>query len=46
MKFLKNELEIFKIKNPVLHLFLLRIRVIFDSTLDYVNKSWELSIFF
>ena len=29
----------FKVKSPILHLFLLKLRVTFDSPLGYVNKS-------
>ena len=39
IKFLENRLKVFQIKNLVLHLFLLKLRVKFDSALGCVNKS-------
>ena len=39
IEFLENRLEIFKVRSPVLHLFLLKLRVTFDSALGRVDKS-------
>lgn len=39
IKIFSNRLELFKITNLVLHLFLLRLRVIFDFFLGHVNKN-------
>ena len=39
IKFLKNKLEVFKIKDPVLHFFLLELRVTFNSIPSCINKS-------
>ena len=38
-KFLDNGLEIFKVRGLVLHLFLLKLRVTFDSAPGYVDES-------
>ena len=32
-------MEVFKVRSPVLHLFLLKLRVIFDSALGRVDES-------
>ena len=39
IKFLENELEVFKVKSLVLHNILLKLRVIVESGLDRVNKG-------
>ena len=39
IKFLENKLDVFKVRGLVLHLFLLKLRVTFDSALGRVNKS-------
>ena len=39
IEFLENILEGFKIKNLILHLFLLKQRVIFNFTLGHINKN-------
>lgn len=38
-KFLETRLEIFKLKSLIIHIFVIELRVIFDSTLDHINKS-------
>lgn len=35
----------FKIKNPVLYIFLLKLKVIFDFILGYINKNSKVSKF-
>ena len=39
IKFLENGLEIFKVRDPVMHFFLLKLRVKFDSAIGHVNES-------
>ena len=39
IEFLENELEVFKVRDPVLHLFLLKLRVTFDSAPGRVDES-------
>ena len=39
IEFLENELEMFKVRSPVLHLFLLKLRDMFDFALCCINKS-------
>ena len=39
IEFLENELEVFKVRSPVLYLFLLKLRVTFDSTKGCVDES-------
>ena len=39
IEFLENRLEVFKVRDPVLHLFLQKLRVTFDSALGRVDKS-------
>ena len=39
IEFLENRLEVFKVRSPVLHLFLLKLRVTFDSVPGRVDKS-------
>ena len=39
IEFLENGLEVFKVRDPVLHLFLLKLKVTFDSALGRVDKS-------
>ena len=39
IEFLENRLEMFKMRGPVLHLFLLKLRVMFDSAPGHVDKS-------
>ena len=39
IEFLKNRLEVFKVRGPVLHLFLLKLRVKFDFASGYVDES-------
>ena len=39
IEFLENGLDVFKVRGLVLHLFLLKLRVMFDSTPARVNKS-------
>ena len=43
IEFLENGLEVFKVKGPVLHLFLLKLRVTFDSALGRVDESLGLT---
>ena len=43
IKIFSNRLELFKIINLVLDLFLLKLRVIFDFFLGYVNKNSKLT---
>ena len=46
IKFLKNGLKVFKERDLVLHLFLLKLRVTFDSALDCVDKNLEVTKIF
>ena len=39
IEFLENGLEMFKVRDSVLHLFLLKLKVTFDSALDRVDKN-------
>ena len=39
IEFLKNGLEMFKVRGPVLHLFLLKLRVTFDSAPGHIDES-------
>ena len=39
IQFLENRLEVFKVRDPVLHLFLLKLRVTFDFALGCVDES-------
>ena len=39
IEFLENGLEVFKVRSPVLHLFLLKLRVTFDSAPGRVDES-------
>ena len=39
IEFLENGLEVFKVRGPVLHLFLLKLRVTFGSAPSHVNES-------
>ena len=43
MKFLKNRLKVFKVKDLVLYLFLLKLKVIFDFTLGHINKRFKVT---
>ena len=43
IEFLENGLEVFKVRGLVLHLFLLKLRVTFDSALGRVDKSSEIT---
>ena len=40
IEFLENRLEVFKVRDSVLHLFLLKLRVMFDSAPGRVDKSF------
>ena len=46
MEFLENKLEMFKVRGPVLHLFLLKLRVTFDSAPGYIDESLEVTKIF
>ena len=39
IEFLENRLEVFKVRGQVMHFFLLKLRVTFDSAPGRVNKS-------
>ena len=39
IKFFKNRLKVFKVRDPVLYLFLLEPRVLFDFILGYIYKN-------
>ena len=39
IEFLENELEVFKVRGSVLHFFMLKLRVMFDSAPGRVDKS-------
>ena len=39
IEFLENGLNVFKMRDPVLHLFLLKLRVTFDFALGPVDKN-------
>ena len=39
IEFLKNGLEVFKVRGPVLHLFLLKLRVTFDFAPGHIDES-------
>ena len=39
IKFSKNRLEIFKLKCLICHTYLLKLRVILDSFLNYIDQS-------
>ena len=43
IEFLENGLEVFKVRGPVLHLFLLKLGVMFDSTPSCVDESSEVT---
>ena len=43
IKLLENELEVFKVKDPVLYYFLLKLKVSFNFTPGYVNKCSEVT---
>ena len=46
IKFLENRLKMFKVRASILHLFLLKLRVMFDSALGYVDKSLRVAEIF
>ena len=39
IEFLENRLEVFKVRGPVLHLCLLKLRVTFDSAPGHIDES-------
>ena len=39
IEFLENGLEVFKVRGPILHFFLLKLRVTFDSAPGCVDES-------
>ena len=46
MKFLENRLETIKVREPVLYLFLLKLTILFNATLRYVNKYFGVAKIF
>ena len=46
IEFLNNRLELFKVKSPVIYIFLLIIKVLFNSTLSHIKKSFGIAKIF
>lgn len=43
ISFLDYGLKMLKVKSPVLHIFLLKLRFLFDFALDYINKCFGIA---